>query len=63
MVVRWIYLQMEPFVYVLLDLHHYLVEFVVFVALRDRHAIDEIVHSPFWVAALSRAHQTAMHLT
>lgn len=61
MVVRWIYLQMEPFVYVLLDLHHYLV-FVVAVAVMGRHAINEIDHFPFWVAALSLAHQTAMHL-
>lgn len=53
---------MEPFVYELLDLHHYLVEFVVLLALMGHNAVNDIAHFPFSIAALSPAVLAAMHL-
>ena len=53
---------MEPFVYELLDLHHYLVEFVVFLALMGHNAVNDIAHFPFSIAALSPVVLAAMHL-
>lgn len=62
MVVRWIYLQMELFVYELLNLHHYLVEFVVLFVM-GQHAVGDIGQFPFWVAVPSLVVLFAMHLT